>query len=900
MCINRVVTILFLFWVCLPAASATHNRAGEITIKQTGDLTIEVTVTTYTKTSSVQADRDSVLVHWGDGTSEFIARANGDGFPLPNNRKLNYYIATHTYPGRAAYTISMMDPNRNGGILNVNPPNSEAVPFYIEATYTFLNPQFQGYNNTAVLLEPPIDYACVGRKFIHNPSAYDPDGDSLAFELIVPMQDSGVNVPNYIHPTQIGPGPGNQMYLNPLTGDLIWTTPKIAGEYNIAFRVNEYRQGVLISSFIRDMQILVLVCDNSPPEITTANEICVVAGEVLDLSILITDPDFGQLVRTSASGGPFEVPGTKAVFEGGDGQYLEPPINARLFWAPDCEHIREQPYTVIIKALDNAFDTAGLADLHAINIRVVGPPPENPQLERAGDAFHLSWDQPYVCDMTRDNYFRGFSIWRRTGSNQFVPDTCETGLAGRGYTRIAVNSKDVNNGRYFFMDTDIRDEENYCYRILAEFALTTPAGQPYARVISIPSAEVCLRARADRPLITHATINATDDTNGEITVRWIHPDAAAVDTIQYPGPYSYQVMQATGIQGLDFEPVPGGQFSADFFAQLRDSMVVISNVDTRLTGYNFRIDFFTGPQQLLRGSSIDASTVFLTAIPSDEAVNLVWEANVPWDNYAYEVWRQEPGGSFELLGSVSDEHFEDRSNVVNGQEYCYVIKAYGDYGLTDVASPLINLSQEACAIPQDNVAPCPPSLSVTNICDQSNPQTPADAFVNYIFWTLSCSDDDTETFQVFYTPKPGSEWELIGTVNAPTSTLEHKPGEHIAGCYAVVAVDEQGNQSEFSSVVCVGNCPVYELPNAFTPNGDGQNDIFKPFQSRFIERVDFKVYNRWGQVVFTTTDPNLNWTGHNNAGAELSDGVYYYTCEVFESQVASPFLLSGYIELIRG
>jgi hypothetical protein len=256
--------VLVIFLLAPAAMWATHNRAGEITIKQTGDLTIEVTVTTYTKTTSTQADRDSVRVHWGDGSFEYVYRINGEGTPLANNRKLNYYVASHTYPGRATYTISMMDPNRNGGILNVNPPNSEGVPFYIEATYTFLNPQFQGYNNTAILLQPPIDFACVGERYIHNPNAYDPDGDSLAFEFIVPLQDSGQNVPNYIWPQQISPGINNVMTLDPITGDLVWISPQIAGEYNIAIRVKEYRGGALISSFIRDMQILVLNCDNSP------------------------------------------------------------------------------------------------------------------------------------------------------------------------------------------------------------------------------------------------------------------------------------------------------------------------------------------------------------------------------------------------------------------------------------------------------------------------------------------------------------------------------------------------------------------------------------------------------------------------------------------------------------
>jgi len=274
----RVLVFFLSLWFS-SNLMATHNRAGEITVRQTGDLTVEVTVTTYTKTSSTQADRDSVEVFWGDGSSEYVFRINGEGTPLSNNRKLNYYVASHTYPGRATYTISMMDPNRNGGILNVNPPNSEGVPFYIEATYTFLNPQFQGYNNTAILLQPPIDFACVGKRYIHNPNAYDADGDSLAFEFIVPLQDSGLNVPNYIFPQQIEPGPDNIMTLDPITGDLLWISPQIAGEYNIAFLVKEYRAGVLISSFVRDMQILVLVCENSPPEIDAFEEVLVTESE---------------------------------------------------------------------------------------------------------------------------------------------------------------------------------------------------------------------------------------------------------------------------------------------------------------------------------------------------------------------------------------------------------------------------------------------------------------------------------------------------------------------------------------------------------------------------------------------------------------------------------------------
>ncbi|MEO6132236.1 MAG: gliding motility-associated C-terminal domain-containing protein [Saprospiraceae bacterium] len=879
---------------------ATHNRAGEITIKQTNDLTIEVTVTTYTKTTSTQADRDSVRVFWGDGSWQFIYRINGEGTPLANNRKLNYYRASHTYPGRATYTISMMDPNRNGGILNVNPPNSEGVPFYIEATYTFLNPQFQGYNNTAILLQPPIDFACIGQRYVHNPNAYDPDGDSLAFELIVPLQDSGLNVPNYIFPQQIIPGLNNSMTLDPVSGDLVWISPQLDGEYNIAFRVKEYRSGVLISSFIRDMQILVLNCVNQPPDIATKDEVCVIAGQHLEINVGVSDPDLGQFVSVSAAGGPFEVKGNKAHLDAGSTGFQPQPLQAKLTWDPQCDHIRDQPYTVIIKATDNFFDTTGLVDLHSIRIRVIGPPPEDVTLENIPDAFRLTWKSPYACENTTSNYFRGFSIWKRNGSNQFQIDTCETGLEGRGYTKIASNWKGMLNGRYFFDDKDITNEGSYCYRILAEFAQTTPSGQPYLRVVSIPSEEVCLRAKADRPLLTKVSIESTDASSGMITVKWIAPEPGSIDTLVHKGPYHYQLLRANEINGTDFQPVAGGFFSSPFLSGLKDSILIDKNLDTRDRGYNYRIDLLTGDQNVVFGSSQPASSVFLTASPSDQANLLSWDFNTPWDNYEFEVWRSDQGNTFALIATTSEKLFTDRQNVVNGLEYCYRIIALGNYGLSNVPSPLINQSQEVCSIPYDNVAPCAVDLAVSNICDQADPTTPADAFVNYLTWKKTCPDDDIISFKIFYSPEPGGELVLVGTLDATENHFEHKPGEKIAGCYTVIALDENNNESEPAAVVCVNNCPVYELPNAFTPNGDGQNEIFKPLRARFIESVDFKVFNRWGQVVFTTQDPQINWNGTNKAGKDVSDGVYFYTCQAFESHSLPPIVLSGYIELIRG
>ena len=106
-------------------------------------------------------------------------------------------------------------------------------------------------------------------------------------------------------------------------------------------------------------------------------------------------------------------------------------------------------------------------------------------------------------------------------------------------------------------------------------------------------------------------------------------------------------------------------------------------------------------------------------------------------------------------------------------------------------------------------------------------------------------------------------------------------------------------------MVCLDNCPVYELPNVFTPNTDNINDTYTPFLPyRYISRIDIKIYNRWGELVHQNTNPLISWNGTDLNGKELAEGVYYYTCEVWESRLTGEVKreqpLKGFIQLIRG
>jgi gliding motility-associated-like protein len=79
--------------------------------------------------------------------------------------------------------------------------------------------------------------------------------------------------------------------------------------------------------------------------------------------------------------------------------------------------------------------------------------------------------------------------------------------------------------------------------------------------------------------------------------------------------------------------------------------------------------------------------------------------------------------------------------------------------------------------------------------------------------------------------------------------------------------------------------------------------LFVPIENKFVLSVDFQVFNRWGNKVFETSDPELNWNGNGFAAEALKEGTYYFTCKVFEQRLdglsSQSNYLHGYIQLIR-
>lgn len=908
--ISAFYLCVFLSWIYGPDVMATHNRAGEITYKHIptdGEpYRYEFTITTYTKKSgdSEPADRDTLDIDFGDGSQGKAPRINGDGEEIVPDIYANIYQTNHSYPGPFNYLVSMQDPNRIDQIINIGVDgNSVNVEFYIQDTIFFRDPQFFGVNSSPILLQPPIDFGNVGYTFIHNPNAHDEDGDSLYFELISPLRAVGDEVPFYQYPTEISPGPENNLTLNSATGELIWETPQQAGIYNIAILIREFRNGVEMGNLIRDMQIIVEDLQNRPPEITPVRDTCVVVGETLLIDITATDPDPMQSVTLTALGGPFIVP-NPAIFPSVTGSGT---VESTFAWTLDCEHIFSEKYTVVFKAEDNFYggDPAGprpLSDLETWQITVVPPPPEFLQAVIIDGEINLFWNlapDEYQC--LNSDKFRGFSVWRRVACDSSEIDRCQLGLEGTAYTKIA-NNITTNT----FIDQTAVKGVMYTYRIVAEFADAFTGSTPPTPLnvsSSMASNPACIELPKDAPVITNVSIAATATANGVIDVCWSKPRAVPLDTTINMPPYRYEVYRAEGFGSTSFSLVHSVEAPSFYLANDTCFTDIDGTLNTLGFPYLYRIDFYAN--DILVDRSETASSVFLNILPADNQLELQWNFEVPWLNTEYHIFKQNEAGLYDSLTTTMNTTFVE-TDLINGEAYCYFVKAIGTYGSMDLIDPLINFSQEVCSSPIDTVPPCAPQLSATNICEQEEEIT-EEELINELFWALPSIDctEDVVQYYIYYSSPSATNYELIDSTDR--LNYEHLINGSLAGCYAVAAVDSFYNESDFSNIVCLENCLQYELPNVFTPNADvlNQNDKFVPRNAKFISSIDIKIYNRWGDLVYETTDPQINWDGTDQkSGEALSEGVYYYVCDVFEQTSEGLEIvnqqLNGYIHLIRG
>jgi gliding motility-associated-like protein len=114
----------------------------------------------------------------------------------------------------------------------------------------------------------------------------------------------------------------------------------------------------------------------------------------------------------------------------------------------------------------------------------------------------------------------------------------------------------------------------------------------------------------------------------------------------------------------------------------------------------------------------------------------------------------------------------------------------------------------------------------------------------------------------------------------------------------VLVLNEACRDSDFVTVrVFNSPKPVIFVPSTFTPNGDGLNDFFHPIVEGMKQIIIFRVYNRWGKLVFSAENTNTKWDGTFQGKPQPQD-VYVWTVKAIDYK-GTVYFQKGIVTLIR-
>jgi gliding motility-associated-like protein len=124
----------------------------------------------------------------------------------------------------------------------------------------------------------------------------------------------------------------------------------------------------------------------------------------------------------------------------------------------------------------------------------------------------------------------------------------------------------------------------------------------------------------------------------------------------------------------------------------------------------------------------------------------------------------------------------------------------------------------------------------------------------------------------------------VYSTNYTDNQLNFFSGRDSSGkfCYYTVAkthINEGQTSKSISNKSCIYIKPQVFVPNAFTPNGDGKNETFRPFLSFLPQDYRLIIYNRRGNKVFETTSPEKSWKGRFKGQHKVQAGTYIYYLE---------------------
>ncbi len=871
-----ILHIAFIF--CIFNANASHIVGGEIYYDYLGNNNYRFYISVYRDCYSTGASFDSPLSLgvFNGGTliqNVQVPYTGSQNVPVVFNNPCvtppNDICTEHTLyttiinlpPSVNGYTISYQRCCRGPNITNlVNPDDTGftltcVVPPMANSNHINSSPRFNDY--------PPL-LLCNNDDLIFDHSAVDPDGDQLVYSLVTPFagasggapQPSPPPAPPYYNVLWNGTnsatsplGPGSSISIDPTTG-VLTASPNFTGLYVVGIQVEEIRNGVVINRTLRDFIFKVFSCNISMEAILPIQtDLPDFVSYCNGLTVNFVNNSYGGTNYAWDSGVAGTTTDVSTAFAPsytypGNGQYqimlvVNPgwPCTDTAYMDVLVNNFFEVSFTSndSLCIFDNSFDFIGTS---------TGPPSETTFLWEFGPNASTNGDTTLNVSNV---------IFSTTG---FIPVTL--------------------NGAF-----------SQCQASYTDSIYIFP--EPHA-VIDLPADIEC----------AGLTVPFGNLSTGSINYQWdfgtsaLPPSNVFEPTVTYPtaGVYSIQLIASSTPTCADtttetielFDPIIVDFTSQDSLCVFNNSFDFIGQVSgPPNTIYTWDFGPFASITSSNNTSEFGVSFLATGSLP----VTLTGLHNTCTEAVTHNIYiYQEPQINFTIADGLQCEPFPAQfinySFAETGIQYFW---DFGDGNTSNLENPL-NIYYTAGSYPVTLTimtnAGCIDTLTLTK---QDLVNAHPSPIANF---AVTPSETDICNSEVVFTDQSSlaqdhhyffDDGDLVSAEPNPThqylTSGMHRPIQ--------IVTTEFGCKDTAYQFVYIEPFTIY-APNTITPNGDGLNEEFLPIVYLDVEEWKLQIFNRWGEVVFTTNNVNQPWDGKVSTGEFAQNGEYIWkinmtTCE---------------------
>lgn len=777
-----------------------------------------------------------------------------------------YTTIVNLPPHVSGYVLMHQRCCRNPSIININFPDESGATFWTQIPGSNLttqnsNPQFNSL--------PPVAL-CAGAEFVFDHSATDIDGDSLAYEFCTPLLGGSTGNPA---PTPGPPPPyapvnwaagyngGYQIAsdppftIDPITG-LMSGTPTIPGQFVIGVCVSEYRNGVLLSTTNRDFQFNVTLCEPV-------------------VSVTIPEQD--------------------SFCDGLTFSFSQNSINASSFLWHFGDPMSDNDWST------EASPTYTYSDTGAYVVTLIA----NPGWTCADTVSTIYQAFPAIDPtIVEGNYtcVNQQGVYGFNAGGEFTDNAQYVWVINTPGGDVVSNLQNVSGVTVdpqasFTVNLTVFD--NGC-----ESAVTQTIVPPPAPIASVPPQETFCGGLSYQfeNMSQHAETFIWDFglPGGSATSTEVSPEYTYADTGIYtitltamaPGTCPDVTTTTLDVYWLLdpwFEP-PGGQC---FGGHALSFQGFGTEESTAIYSWEF------GGSANQQGHSGQNTGLVIWQEPGTYDVTLTVQANGCIDSVTWPV-ELIPDPIIHFTGGGEGcpsfiAHFTNLSFTATTATYVW---NFGDGSTSTLANPYHIYS-----------FPGTFDVSLTMTTGGGCVQTLNMVLPNAVqSYPLPLAGLDIEPNVVDILEPHITIIDLsVGSVSCHyyfgdgTTSTDCNPSHsyNASGYFDVVqtVTNEFGCTAKgYGQVLVEGS--LFYAPNAFTPDGDGINDVWRPVVTGYT-RYDISIYNRWGEVIFRSDTPEEPWFGNVKGGDHYAqDGIYLYKCVMHDLR-GLPHVFEGHINLIR-